>query len=188
MHLPPRASSSSSMYFGFRSIASPYDTFTNVVQQQAFQCDTQNTPELLKGAIKVRYMHHHYSNEIGLTYHSMQPPEPCYWRPAGSAQILKFYGYGAQIIAWSDVYRSLQRAATDAETHVSDEPMGWWERQYGSVDVRLLLHPGPSMTWGMWKETITGIGHFVTHYQFLDMDFDIVQTGTMVGTGILTVL
>lgn len=135
-------------------------------------------------------MHHHYSNEIGLTYRSMQPPEPCYWRPAGSAQILKFYGYGAQIIAWSDVYRSLQRAATDAETHVSDEPMGWWERQYGSVDVRLLLHPGPSMTWGMWKEAITGIGHFVTHYQFLDMDFDIVQTRTrtVMGTGILTVL
>ena len=66
--------------------------------------------------------------------------------------------------------------------------MGWQERQYGSVDVKLLLHPGPSMTWGMWKEAVKDIAEFVTHYQFLDMDFDVVQAGLMVGTGILTVV
>lgn len=42
--------------------------------------------------------------------------------------------------------------------------MGWWERQYESVDGRLLLHPGPSMTWRMLKEAMKGIAGFVTHY------------------------
>ncbi len=64
--------------------------------------------------------------------------------------------------------------------------MGLQERQYDWADVRLLLHPGPSMTWEMWEEAIRGIAEFVTHYQFLDMDFDIVQAMRVVGTGTLT--
>lgn len=119
---------------------------------------------------------------------SIQPPNPCYYRPAGSSQILKLYDYGAQIIDWHDVYYSLQRAARDAERYAMEKVMGGGERQYGSVDVRLLLHPGPSMTWGIWYEAVRGIAQFVTHYQFLDMDFDIVQAGSVVGTGILTVV
>ncbi|KAL9068759.1 MAG: hypothetical protein Q9161_005962 [Pseudevernia consocians] len=118
---------------------------------------------------------------------SIKPPNPCYYRSAGSSQILKLYDYGAQIIAWYDVYHALQSAARDAERHAWEKVMGWQERQYGSVDVKLLLHPGHSMTWGMWKEAVKDIAEFVTHYQFLDMDFDVVQAGLMVGTGILTV-
>ena len=118
----------------------------------------------------------------------MPPPDPCYYRSAGSSQILKFYGYGAQVIAWRDVYRSLQTAARDAERHASDEIMGWRERQYGSVDVKLLLNPDPSMTWSMWGEAVRGITEFVTYYQFLDMDFDIVQARSVVGKGVLTSL
>ena len=76
----------------------------------------------------------------------------------------------------------------EVKRHASEEVMGWQERQYGSVDVRLLLHPGPSMTWGMWEQAIKGITEFVTHYRFLDMDFDVVQVGLAVGTGILTVV
>lgn len=63
--------------------------------------------------------------------------------------------------------------------------MGLRERHYGSVDVTLLLHPGVSMTWEMWEDAITGICEFVTHYQFLDMDFDIFQA-VLVGKGTLT--
>lgn len=66
--------------------------------------------------------------------------------------------------------------------------MGWWERQYGSVNVRLLLHPGPDMTWGMWHDAIWGTAQFVTHYRFLIMDFDIIEAELVVGTGILTVV
>lgn len=66
--------------------------------------------------------------------------------------------------------------------------MGWRERQQGSVDVRLLLHPGRSMTWGMWKEVVRAIAEFVTHYHLSDMDFDVVQAGLVVGTGVLTVV
>ena len=86
------------------------------------------------------------------------------------------------------MYLSLKSAARDAKRHGSEEVMGWWERQYGSANVRLLLHPGPGMTWGMLMETVRGIAEFVTHYQFLDMDFDVVQTGLVMGTGILTVV
>ena len=118
----------------------------------------------------------------------MQPPNPCYYRPAGSSQVLKFHDYGAQIIAWNDVYISLQRAARDVETYAPDAVMGWRERHYGSGDVRLLLHPGPRMTWEMWEDAITGITEFVTHYQFLDMDFDIFRFRMVVGTGVLTIL
>ena len=64
--------------------------------------------------------------------------------------------------------------------------MGLQERQYDCVDVKLLLHPGPSMTWEMWEEAIRGITGFVTHYQFLDMDFDIVEATAVVGRGTLT--
>lgn len=69
-----------------------------------------------------------------------------------SSQILKFYDYGAQIVTWHNVYNPLDNAAKDVNRHASDEVMAWWERLYGSIDVRLLLHPGPSMTWGMWME------------------------------------
>lgn len=117
---------------------------------------------------------------------SMRPPDPCYYRSPGSSQILKFYGYGVQIIAWHDVYKSLKSAARDALRHASGEIMGWRERQYGSANVKLLLHPGPAMTWDMWDEAILGMAEFVTHYQFLDMDFDIVEAGGVVGTGLLT--
>lgn len=123
-----------------------------------------------------------------LTCSSIVPPDPCYYKPAGSSQVLKFYGYGAEIIARPDVYTSLQSAARDVKRHASDEVMGWWERQYASVNVRLLLHPGPSMTWGMWNAAIRGMAEFVTHYQFLDMDFDVMQPGSVVGTGYLTVV
>ena len=85
------------------------------------------------------------------------------------------------------MYKSLRRAARDVETYAPDAAMGWRERQYGSGDVRLLLHPGPGMTWEMWEEAITGITEFVTHYQFLDMDFDILRVRLVVGTGFLTV-
>lgn len=127
-------------------------------------------------------------NKRKLTCRSIKPPNPCYCRPASSSQILKFNDYGAQIIADYDVYSSLQSAARDVTTHASEEVVGWRERQYGSVDVRLLPHPGPSMTWGMWKEAIRAIAQFVTHYQSLDMDFDVVQARLVVGTGVLTVV
>lgn len=117
---------------------------------------------------------------------SMPPPDPCYYRSPGSSQILKFYGYGVQITAWLDVYKSLQSAARDALRHASDEIMGWRERPYGSADVKLLLHPGPTMTWEMWDKAISSMAEFVTHYQFLDMDFDIVEARVVVGTGFLT--
>lgn len=117
---------------------------------------------------------------------SMAPPDPCYYRSPGSSQILKFYGYGEQIVAWHDVYKSLRAAARDAFRHTSVEIMGWRERPYDSANVKLLLHPGPAMTWGMWDKAIYNMAEFVTHYQFLDMDFDIVEAGVVVGTGILT--
>ena len=45
------------------------------------------------------------------------------------------------------------------------------------------------MIWKMWQETIRVISQFVTHYQYFDMDFDIIQPGGLVlGTGILTVV
>ena len=116
----------------------------------------------------------------------MQPPDPCYYRSAGSVQILKFHDYGAKIAAWQDVYCSLQDAMRDVKRNTLNEPMGLRERQYGCVDVKLLVKPGLSLTWGMWKEAITGIAEFVTHYEFLDMDFDIVQARLVVATGILT--
>ena len=130
----------------------------------------------------------HVRKKRRLTCRSIEPPNPCYYRSAGSSQILKFYGYGTQIAAWNNVYISLYSAAQDVNRHASDEAMGWGERQYGSVDVRLLLHPDPSMTWGMWREAIKAISEFVTFYQFLDMDFDIVRPGSVLGTGILTVV
>lgn len=117
---------------------------------------------------------------------SMRPPEPCYYRSPGSSQILKFYGYGAQITAWLDVYKSLQQASRDALRHGSDEIMGWRERRYESVNVKLLLNPGPTMTWEMWDQAIWSMTEFVTRYQFLDMDFDIVEAREFVGTGFLT--
>ena len=127
-----------------------------------------------------------FEAKIRLMGRSMQPPDPCYYRSAGSSQILKFYGYGAQIQARYDVYKSLQEAAREVRGHVSQDAMGLWERHYGSADVLLLLHPGPIMTWDMWKEAIRGITEFVTHYQALDMDFDIIQTRAVLGKGVLT--
>ena len=118
----------------------------------------------------------------------MVPPDPCYYKLAGFNQVLKLYGYGGKINAWRDVYLLLQNAAKDVRRHDLDEVIGWWERQYAFGNLRLLLHPGPGMTWGMWKNAIRGIVEFVTYYQFLDMDFDIMQSGSMVGTGILTLV
>lgn len=68
-------------------------------------------------------------NKRKLTCRSIKPPNPCYYRPAGSSQILKFYDYGAEIIADYHAYSSLQSAARDVKTHASEEVMGWRERQ-----------------------------------------------------------
>lgn len=85
-----------------------------------------------------------------------------------------------------DVYKSLRRAAKEARTYASHEAMGLRERQYGYLDVKILLHPGPSMTWGMWEEAITNIAAFLTQYQFLDMDFTIYNDRAALGKGVLT--
>ena len=119
------------------------------------------------------------------TINSMLPPDPCYFRSSGSSQILKFYSYGPQILARHDVYLSLRAANKEASTFPPDTLMGPRERQYSCADVRLLLQPGPSMTWGMWKDAIRGVVEFITYYQFLDMDFNITQA-RVVGTGVLT--
>ena len=117
---------------------------------------------------------------------SMQPPNPCYYRSAGSLQILKFYGYGGQIQALHDVYKTLQQAARDVRGHDLQDVMGLREQRYGSADVLLLLHPGPTMTWDMWEEAIRGVTEFVTYYEALDMDFDIIQSRVVMGKGTLT--
>lgn len=121
---------------------------------------------------------------------SYRPPDPYWLRLASSSQVLKFYGYGARITAKHDVDNSLQRAEEDAQRHAAEQVMEGREQQYGSGDVRLLLHPGPIMTWGMWEEATVGIAQFVNYLQFLDMDFDVMLAAGFrtVGTGILTAL
>ena len=117
---------------------------------------------------------------------SMEPPNPCYYRSAGSLQILKFYDYGPQIQDRYNVYSSLQKAAREVRGNVLQDVMGLRERKYDSADVLLLLHPGPTMTWGMWEEAIKGVTEFVSYYEALDLDFDIIQTREVIGKGTLT--
>ena len=134
-------------------------------------------------------MSDHVPFDRSLTSRSMVPPDPYYYRTYDS-RIIKFYDYGAQILAWQHVYNALRSADGDARSHDSNETIGWWEGEYASARVRLVLHPGLDMTWGDWRQAIKGIAEFVTHFQFLDLDFDIFDAvqPISIGTGILTVV
>ena len=43
------------------------------------------------------------------------------------------------------------------------------------------------MTWKLWEAALQGIAEFVERYEYVDMEFDIGQTGAeqLFGTGVL---
>lgn len=59
--------------------------------------------------------------------------------------------------------------------------------RYGSGDVFILLHQSGRMTWKVWGTALQGITDFVERYEYVDMDFDVGQTGLeqFFGTGVL---
>ncbi len=43
------------------------------------------------------------------------------------------------------------------------------------------------MTWGMWGSAIRGVSDFVSRYQFVELEFNIMEAGTDMGTGSLLI-
>lgn len=72
--------------------------------------------------------------------------------------------------------------------------MGVSEFIYRSGNVRLILHPSETMTWGMWLRAASSILGFIQSKAWADLDFDVFERvagemeGVFVGTGILTAL
>jgi len=46
--------------------------------------------------------------------------------------------------------------------------------KYSSLSIDLTLNPWSTMTWDMWRATLKGLEHFVSAYQAVGLDFDIV--------------
>ena len=59
--------------------------------------------------------------------------------------------------------------------------------RYGSGDVFFLMHQSGRMTWRLWESALRGIVDFLARYEYIDMAFDIGQTGVeeFLGTGVL---
>ena len=56
---------------------------------------------------------------------------------------------------------------------------------YSAADVFLILKPEPTMTWGMWGNTLRGLRLFGEHWEFVVMNFDVLsgEEGHELGTG-----
>ena len=59
--------------------------------------------------------------------------------------------------------------------------------RYGVGNVFLLLHHNGEMTWRVWQTALEGIADFLERYEYVDMEFDVGQTGLekFLGTGVL---
>ena len=59
--------------------------------------------------------------------------------------------------------------------------------RYGSGDVFFLMHQSGRMTWRIWETALRGIVEFLERYEYIDMEFDIGQSGVeeFLGTGVL---
>lgn len=59
--------------------------------------------------------------------------------------------------------------------------------RYGSGNVYFSMHQSGRMTWKLWEAALQGIAEFVERYEYVDMEFDIGQTGAeqLFGTGVL---
>ena len=69
----------------------------------------------------------------------------------------------------------------------SEEPIPDRIVRYGFRNVYIIVHQSGRMTWGVWETALRGIVDFLEEYEYVDMDFDIGQTGVekFFGTGTL---
>ena len=78
-------------------------------------------------------------------------------------------------------------AINDAQTESATDPAKTIGRKqwYQCGPVYLVLFPTPEMLWSDWTTAARVIDWFVTQYEAMDMDFDVLVLGRKVGSGTL---
>ena len=54
---------------------------------------------------------------------------------------------------------------------------------YSSGKVAMTLYTQPDMTWGMWGETLQGLREFGQSWEFVELQFDIIDGQVLRGSG-----
>lgn len=127
------------------------------------------------------YTHYNFSN---------LPTDPSLYRLYESALVVKFYNYRIPINVKS-TYGTLQTAIEDVIDHLwgdvhkgnivmTPRAQGY---SYRSGQVGLTLYTQHDMTWGMWGETLQGLREFGEFWEFVELQFDIIDGQVMRGSG-----
>ena len=118
---------------------------------------------------------------------SRLPSDPFVYHAPDSDETVRFYSYGISLPR-KDVTHAIVFATRAIAMHGSSEE-GISDRiiRYGSNDVYLLMHHSGRMTWTMWETALRGIVDFLERYEYVEVEFDIGQTGLeqFLGTGVL---
>ena len=56
----------------------------------------------------------------------------------------------------------------------------------GRQELQLQLDPGYILTWDQWSDVLSDLGHFMTEYEYVELDFDVLYVGAgMIATGFI---
>ena len=69
--------------------------------------------------------------------------------------------------------------------HKANVPMGpdgflWSISVWGGEELQLRFGPGVGMTWDMWVYVIEGLKGFMRTFEYVDLDFDVIDIRMMV--------
>lgn len=118
---------------------------------------------------------------------SRLPADPFSYHLPDSDETVRFYSYGNSLRR-QDVIQSIVLASRAIAMHgSSDERIPDKILRYGSNNVYFLVHHKDRLTWRVWEAALRGIVYFVETYEYVEMEFDIGQTGLeqFLGTGVL---
>lgn len=120
------------------------------------------------------------------------PPQPYIYTVPHSTLKIKFQEFGHRIPP-SNVLLCLLKAANDVNLHFASPhaSVGPSPLKTSSATVRLNLYPNGrhGITWAKWGAAIRGITDFMTGYEFVDLDYYILDDdfgGAVVGGGLVS--
>lgn len=123
---------------------------------------------------------------------STLPPQPYIYTVPHSTLKIKFQEFGHRIPP-SNVLLCLLKAANDVNLHFASPhaSVGPSPLKTSSATVRLNLYPNGrhGITWAKWGAAIRGITDFMTGYEFVDLDYYILDDdfgGAVVGGGLVS--
>ena len=135
----------------------------------------------------VSYFRSYISFKLNL--YSVLPADPAVYHIANSNVTIRLSHYGRRLDR-ADVLSCLLQATTTVISEInkgSETLIGKTEVQSSSNRVYLILHSSDSLTWGMWGSALKGLMDFVERFEFVDLDFEIIERyiSEVVGSGLL---